>query len=167
MAGGVGQNCQASGMGVAIQGEAGRALNRGWWDALAAVHGQDAYYDTEALVAGHDTLTPEEDEAVRASVQSVDGLDVLHVQCHIGFDTISLARRGARVTGLDFSPASLAKAAAIAQRGGVEIEWVEADSTAIGPSLAGRFDLAYATVGVLCWIGDVGAWMRSVQATVQ
>jgi SAM-dependent methyltransferase len=154
-------------MGSPIEWERARALNRARWDALAAVHGQDAYYDTEALVAGHDTLTPEEDEAVRASVQSVDGLDVLHVQCHIGFDTISLARRGARVTGLDFSPASLAKAAAIAQRCGVEIEWVEADSTAIGPSLAGRFDLAYATVGVLCWIGDVGAWMRSVQATLR
>jgi SAM-dependent methyltransferase len=92
---------------------------------------------------------------------------VLHVQCHIGFDTISLARRGARVTGLDFSPASLAKAAAIAQRCAVEIEWVQADSTAIGPSLAGRFDLAYATIGVLCWIADVGAWMRSVHSTLR
>ncbi|MFZ0385849.1 MAG: class I SAM-dependent methyltransferase [Solirubrobacteraceae bacterium] len=150
-----------------IEWERARALNQARWDALAALHGQDAYYDTEGLVAGRDTLTPEEDEAVRASVQSVTGLDVLHVQCHIGFDTISLARRGARVTGLDFSPASLAKAAAIAHRCGVAIEWVQADSTAIGPSLAGRFDLAYATIGVLTWIADVGAWMRSVHSTLR
>jgi SAM-dependent methyltransferase len=150
-----------------IQWERARALNRVHWDALAAVHGQDAYYDTEALVAGRDTLTPEEDDALRASVQSVSGLDVLHVQCHIGFDTISLARRGARVTGLDFSAASLAKAMTIAQRCGVAIEWVQADSTAIGPSLAGRFDLAYATIGVLCWIADIGAWMRSVGSTLR
>src|SRR3984885_9700406 len=101
-------------MELPIEGERARALNRAHWDALAAVHGQDAYYDTEALIAGRDTLTPEEDDAVRASVSSVSGLDVLHVQCHIGFDTISLARRGARVTGVDFSAASLAKAAAIA-----------------------------------------------------
>ena len=150
-----------------IDWERARALNRVHWDALAALHGQDAYYDTEALVAGRDTLTPEEDDAVRASVPSVSGLDVLHVQCHIGFDTISLARRGARVTGLDFSAAALVKASAIAHRCGVEIEWVQADSTAIGPSLTGRFDLAYATIGVLCWIADVDAWMRSVHATLR
>jgi SAM-dependent methyltransferase len=150
-----------------IEWERARALNRAHWDALAALHGQDAYYDTEALVAGRDTLTPEENDAIRASVGSVDGLDVLHVQCHIGFDTISLARRGGRVTGLDFSAAALAKASAIAQQCGVEIEWVQADSTAIGPSLAGRFDLAYATIGVLCWIADVGAWMRSVCLTLR
>jgi hypothetical protein len=109
-------------MDPSIEWERARALNRARWDALAALHGQDTYYDTEALVAGRDTLKPEEDEAVRASVPSLRGLDVLHVQCHIGFDTISLARRGARVTGLDFSAVSLAKAAAIAARCGVEIE---------------------------------------------
>ena len=54
-----------------IEWERARALNRAHWDALAALHGQDAYYDTEALVAGRDTLTPEEDDAVRASVESV------------------------------------------------------------------------------------------------
>src|SRR6201995_3786771 len=132
-----------------------RELNRTRWNALAEIHGQDAYYDSEALVAGADSLTPEED----AAVGEVRGLDVLHVQCHIGFDTISLARRGGRVTGLDFSAAALAKASTIAQRCGATIEWVQADSTAIAPSLAGRFDLAYATIGVLCWIADIGAWM--------
>jgi SAM-dependent methyltransferase len=139
------------------------ALNRERWDALAQVHGQDAYYDSEGLVAGADSLTPEED----AAIGTVRGLDVLHVQCHIGFDSISLARRGARVTGLDFSAAALAKAAALAERCGVEIEWVQADSTAIGPELESRFDLAYATVGVISWIADVGAWMRSVHSTLR
>jgi SAM-dependent methyltransferase len=150
-----------------IEWEHARELNRARWDALAALHGQDAYYDTAALVAGRDSLTAEENDAVAASVGRVGGLDVLHVQCHIGFDSISLARRGARVTGLDFSPACLAKASAIAERCGVELECVQADSTAIGPSLAGRFDLAYATIGVLCWIADVDAWMRSVHATLR
>ena len=154
-------------MESSIDWEQARALNLAKWEALAELHGQDAYYDTEALVAGRDTLTPEDNDALRASVSTVSGLDVLHVQCHIGFDTISLARRGARVTGVDFSPAALAKAAAIADRCGVEIEWVLADSTAIGPSLAGRFDLAFATIGVVCWIADIDAWMRSVHATLR
>ena len=141
--------------------------NLAWWEGAAAFHGQDAVYDSEALIAGADSLSEEERAAVEASVGTVAGLDVIHVQCHIGFDTISLARRGARVVGLDFSPAALAKAADLAARAGVDATWVQADSTQIPQKLHGRFDLAYATVGVLCWIEDVSAWMRSVAATLR
>lgn len=95
------------------------------------------------------------------------GRDVVHIQCHIGFDTIALARRGARVTGVDFSRASLAKAAELAERCGVEIEWVQANATALPDSLRGGFDVAYATIGAICWIEDIGAWMRSAAATLR
>lgn len=138
-------------------------LNRAHWDSLAAVHGQDAYYDKEALVSGRDSLN----EYESAAVGDVTGLEVLHLQCHIGFDSISLARRGARVTGADFSPQSLAAAAELAWRAGVEVGWVEADATALPPALHGRFDIVYSTVGVLCWIADVDAWMRSVHAALK
>jgi SAM-dependent methyltransferase len=144
-----------------------RATNRAHWDALAAVHGQDAHYDTDALVAGADSLSDHEDAAVREAVGEVAGLDVLHLQCHIGFDSISLARRGARVTGADFSPASLAKARGLAAQAGVDVEFVEADATALPPELHGRFDLIYSTIGVLCWIEDLAAWMRSVHAALR
>jgi SAM-dependent methyltransferase len=144
-----------------------RALNRARWDCLAEVHGQDAYYDAAALIAGADTLTVEEEEVVRAAVGDIAGLDVLRVQCHIGFDSISLARRGAKVTGTDFSAASLDKARRLADQCGVQVEWVEADSTELPTELAGRFDLAYATAGVICWIQDMVAWMRSVYSTLR
>lgn len=147
------------------------ALNRANWDDRAAIHGQDGYYDTEGLVAGAESLTDVEAAAVAEALAdragSVAGLDVLHVQCHIGFDSVSLARRGARVTGVDLSPASLAKARAIAARCGVEVSFVEGNSMALPAGLHGRFDLAYATIGVLCWIGDVEAWMRSVAACLR
>ncbi|QXJ21295.1 class I SAM-dependent methyltransferase [Actinomadura graeca] len=139
------------------------AINRANWDVWAAAHGQDAYYDGEALLAGADSLTDVED----AAVGDVTGLDVLHVQCHLGFDSISLARRGARVTGADFSPVALEKARDLARRCGVDVRFVEADATALPPALHGRFDLAYATIGILCWIADAGAWMRSVAATLR
>jgi SAM-dependent methyltransferase len=139
------------------------SVNRAHWDSLAAVHGQDAYYDTEALVGGADTLN----EYEVAAVGDVTGLDVLHLQCHIGFDTISLARRGARATGADLSPASLAKARDVAERCGVEIEWVEADAAALPEALHGRFDLVYSTMGVIGWIGDIGAWMASAHAALR
>jgi SAM-dependent methyltransferase len=138
-------------------------INRAHWDAMAAVHGQDAYYDTDALVAGADFLNEYED----AAVGDVAGLDVLHLQCHIGFDSISLARRGARVVGADLSPGSLLKARALAARCGVDVEFVEADAAALPVELHGRFDLVYSTIGVLCWIGDVGAWMASAHAALR
>jgi SAM-dependent methyltransferase len=138
-------------------------INRAYWDSLAAVHGNgdDRYYDVAALLAGESTLTDIEERAVRSAVGDVAGLDVLHVQCHIGFDTITLARRGARVTGVDLSPASLAKAAELAERCGVDAAFVAGDSTDLPAELYDRFDLAYATIGVINWIDDMGAWMRS------
>src|SRR5918999_835213 len=144
-----------------------RRINRAHWDALASVHGQDAYYDSEALVAGADTLTSSEAAGVRESVGAVAGLDVLHLQCHIGFDSISLARRGARVVGADFSPASLEKARALARRCEVDVEFVEADATDLPRELHNRFDLVYATLGVISWIDDIGAWMRCAAAALR
>jgi SAM-dependent methyltransferase len=146
-----------------------RRLNRAHWDALAAAHGEghDAYYDTEALIAGADTLREAEAAGVREAVGAVAGLDVLHLQCHIGFDSISLARRGARVVGADFSPASLEKARSLARRCEVDVEFVEADSTKLPVELHTRFDLVYATIGVINWIEDVRAWMRSAAAALR
>jgi SAM-dependent methyltransferase len=144
-----------------------RRINRAHWDALASTHGQDAYYDTEALIAGTDSLSEVEAAGVREAVGAVAGLDVLHLQCHIGFDAISLARRGARVVGADFSPASLEKACALARRCEVRVEFVEADATKLSAELHNRFDLVYATIGVLMWIDDVRAWMRSAAAALR
>jgi SAM-dependent methyltransferase len=144
-----------------------RRINRAHWDALAAAHGQDAYYDTEALIAGRDSLTEVEATGIREAIGAVAGLDVLHLQCHIGFDAISLARRGARVVGADFSPASLEKARALARRCEVDVEFVEAEATSLPADLHNRFDLVYATIGVLVWIADLRAWMRSAAAALR
>jgi SAM-dependent methyltransferase len=144
-------------------------VNRAHWDERAALHcrGDDHYYDVERLVAGGSELGDHEEAAVRAAVGDVAGLDVLHLQCHLAFDAIRLARRGARVTGADFSGVALARAAEIAARAGVELELVEADSRRLPERLAGRFDLVYATIGVLGWIDDIDAWMRSVRGALR
>jgi len=145
-----------------------RRINRAHWDALAQAHGHgDPIYDVEALLAGRDTLGEAEAAGVREAVGAVAGLDVLHLQCHIGFDAISLARRGARVVGADFSPAALEKARTLARRCEQHIEFVEADATKLPVELHNRFDLVYATIGVLGWIDDLRAWMRSAAAALR
>lgn len=143
-------------------------VNRASWDVLASVHGQDSYYDARALLAGRSTLTAEEDAALdRCCPAGVSGLDVLHVQCHLGFDAITLARRGAHVTGADFSAVALQKASALASNAGVHVEWVCADACELPSELWDRFDVAWATIGVLCWIADVSEWMESVAGTLR
>jgi SAM-dependent methyltransferase len=98
---------------------------------------------------------------------SLVGLDVIHLQCHLAFDSVSMTRMGARVTAVDFSAESLRKAKAIATTCNVDVDFVEANSMRLPGSLANRFDIAYATLGIFGWIYDVGAWMRSATSCLR
>ena len=138
-------------------------LNRISWDVLANAHGQDAYYDSAGLISGQGSLIIEEETALgTAAGDAINGLSVLHLQCHLGFDAITLARRGAVVTGVDFSPVAIAKASSLAKECEVDIDWICADATALPAYLHGRFDLVWATMGVICWIADIQLWMQNV-----
>jgi len=90
----------------------------------------------------------------------LDGLDVVHLQCHIGTDTVSLSRLGPRsTTGLDFSPAALRAARDLAVRARADISFVEADVYGAERALgADRFDLVYTGLGALCWIPSIDRW---------
>jgi SAM-dependent methyltransferase len=136
------------------------------WEDLAALHGtgNDRFYDLDALIAGSTLMGPEESAALDRATNGdgIKGLDVLHLQCHIGCDSITLARQGARVTGVDFSPTALARLGQLARQCGVEVTTVEADSRHLPHDLDHSFDLVYATIGVLCWIDDLDAWMTGV-----
>jgi SAM-dependent methyltransferase len=93
----------------------------------------------------------------------IAGLRGVHLQCHIGTDTVSLARLGADMTGLDFSPASLAEARRIAGLAGADVRFVEAEvydaAGALGPE---PFDLVYTGIGALGWLPDIARWARVV-----
>lgn len=95
---------------------------------------------------------------------SIEGLDVVHLQCHIGTDTLSLARLGARsVTGLDFSEPALAVAAQLAADCGAAIEYVDSELYGAVDALGSdRFDLVYTGIGALCWLPDIRRWAQVV-----
>jgi SAM-dependent methyltransferase len=141
------------------------SANRSYWNAVSELHEKagGVYYNIPAILDGRDTLFQHEN----AAVGDVEGLDVLHVQCHIGFDSISLARRGARVTGVDLSPVALRAARQLAERCTTPVTFVEADASELPASLHSRFDLAFAALGVIYWVPDAEVWMRSVAACLR
>jgi 2-polyprenyl-3-methyl-5-hydroxy-6-metoxy-1,4-benzoquinol methylase len=109
-------------------------LNRAWWDERAPVHAASGFYDVPGFLAGEDSLRAFEPE----EVGDVRGKRLLHLMCHIGLDTLWWARRGAIVTGLDFSPAALDAAVSLAGRTGIDsARFVAAEIGAAGRALAG------------------------------
>ncbi|TDC34060.1 class I SAM-dependent methyltransferase [Kribbella albertanoniae] len=131
-------------------------LNRALWEQLVTAHSEATsdYYDVEGFLAGKSVLG----EICIDEVGAVDGVDLLHLQCHFGLDSLDWARRGARVTGVDFSPAAIALARELALRAGLPATFVEADAQRLPESLDGQFDVVFASYGALCWIGDLDAW---------
>ncbi len=133
-------------------------VNRANWDERAAAHAASPGYAVERFVADREFLS----HVVRFDLPrlgDVAGLRGVHLQCHIGTDTVSLTRLGARMTGVDFSPASLAQARRIASATGADIEFVECDVYSVPDHLPqGAFDLVYTGVGALCWLPDVRRW---------
>ena len=92
----------------------------------------------------------------------VSGKRVLHLQCHIGRDTLCLARRGAIVTGLDFSPAAIKTAQRRAEETGLNATFIQGRVDEISHLAPSPFDLVFATWGTLCWLPDLRDWARVI-----
>jgi SAM-dependent methyltransferase len=139
-----------------------RDLNRANWEERTALHLSPRGYDLSSHRAGKGSL----DAVVEAELGAVRDLRVLHLQCHVGHDTIAIAQRGAcEVVGVDFSPASLAAARALAAECGVaNARFVESDVLEAACTLPdlGRFDLVFTTWGTITWLPDLGAWARTI-----
>jgi SAM-dependent methyltransferase len=139
-----------------------RTVNRANWDERAPAHAASTDYAVERLAADPSFISPVV-EFDRQRLGDIAGLRGVHLQCHIGTDTLSLSRLGARMTGLDFSPASLAEARKLAERAGTDIDYVESDLYGAPDVLdRGGYDLVYTGVGALCWLPDIARWARVV-----
>lgn len=138
--------------------------NRANWDDRAPLHADrgDAGYRVQRFIDDPAHLS----DVVRFDLPrlgDIAGLRTAHLQCHIGTDTLSLARLGARVTGLDFSAAAIDEARRLTADAGVEADFVESDVYAAVEELgAGGFDLVYTGVGALCWLPSADRWARVV-----
>jgi SAM-dependent methyltransferase len=135
-----------------------RRANRDNWDDRVPVHAASDTYDTRRLVDDPTALSGVVGFE-RRYLGDVTGRTLLHLQCHIGTDTLSWARLGAEVTGYDFSAPALAQARALAERMGLDATFVEGELYDAPARLAGRtFDVVTTGTGALCWLPDIRAW---------
>lgn len=128
--------------------------NQAHWNDLVPIHERSAFYDVEGFRAGRCTLKSIE----REEVGDVAGKSLLHLQCHFGMDTLSWARLGARVTGVDFSAPAIQRARALARELGIEARFVHSDLYSLPEGLDGTFDIVFTSYGVLCWLPDLTRW---------
>lgn len=134
-------------------------VNRANWDQRAAIHVGSPDYDVERFRRDPAAIS----DVVRFDRErlgDVTGLRGVHLQCHIGTDTLSLHRLGARMTGLDLSGASLEHARGLAAETGADIDYVEADLYSAPRALAAHapFDLVYTGIGALGWLPSIERW---------
>ncbi|AEW99861.1 class I SAM-dependent methyltransferase [Streptantibioticus cattleyicolor] len=133
--------------------------NEANWDARTPVHVASRFYGLEQGVDAARWFAPYEWD----DLGDLAGRDVLHLQCHLGTETIAFARRGARTVGLDFSAASITAARDIADRAGADVTYVRANVYEAVEALGeARFDVVYTGKGALCYLPDLPRWARTV-----
>lgn len=134
--------------------------NRANWDERATLHAarDGSGYGVQRYVTDPEALS----DVVRFDeplLGDIAGQRTVHLQCHIGTDTLSLARLGARVTGLDFSENAVSEARRLVSEAGAEIEFVQSDVRNAAEVLPrGEFDLVYTGIGALCWSPSIDEW---------
>ncbi|MBP8823109.1 MAG: class I SAM-dependent methyltransferase [Flavobacteriales bacterium] len=133
-------------------------LNRKLWNERVRHHVGSKMYDLEGFLQGRNSLSAGELELLG----DVRGQRILHLQCHFGQDTLSLARMGADVTGLDLADAAIGEARNLAARMGLHASFITANVLDFHPQLAGGFDIVFTSYGVLGWLPELGSWARNI-----
>jgi SAM-dependent methyltransferase len=134
------------------------AKNRRQSDERTPIHVGSSFYDLESFKTGRSSLKPVELE----ELGDVAGKRLLHLQCHFGLDTLSWARQGAQVTGVDFSSESIAVASQLTHELGIDARFVCSDVYELTSNLDGRFEIVFTSYGVHVWLPDLPRWAETI-----
>ena len=140
--------------------------NRRQWDDRTRIHVASRFYDVDGWL--HTRPGPRDREV--EALGDVTGLELVHLQCHFGLDTLAWATAGARVTGLDFSPEAIREAEDLAARAGLSerARFVCADVLRAREALDHvTFDIVYVSLGALCWLPSVARWAEEAAGLVR
>jgi 2-polyprenyl-3-methyl-5-hydroxy-6-metoxy-1,4-benzoquinol methylase len=132
--------------------------NRQAWNARTDVHVTSDFYDLENFLKGKSSLN----EIELNLLGDLQGKSVLHLQCHFGQDSISLARLGAEVTGVDLSDKAIEKARELAQQTNVTAQFICTDLYNLPQHLNRKFDVVFTSYGTIGWLPDLDKWAKVV-----
>jgi len=133
-----------------------RAINRAAWNRRTALHLDSDFYDMAGFLSGKTSLR----EIELNLLGEVQGLDLLHLQCHFGQDSLSLARMGAQVTGVDLSDVAIREARRLNDQLGLSAQFVCSDLYEL--VLPAEFDLVFTSYGTIGWLPDLDRWAQVV-----
>jgi len=143
-----------------------RAANRANWDARVPIHIASDEYGFHKYAADLTHLS----SVVRFDkdkMPNLAGKRLVHLQCHIGTDTVSLARLGADVTGVDFSENAIEAAKELSRSGGTPVDFVVSELYDSRKNLEGLFDVVYTGVGAINWLSDIRKWAEVVSSLLK
>ena len=132
--------------------------NKELWDKLAKIHHKSEFYDVDGFLKGNQTLDPIELE----ELPDLSGKKLLHLMCHFGMDTLSIARLGAEATGVDFSHEAIELAKELGKTAKVEAKFVCSNIYDLPENLEGEFDIVFTSGGVIMWLPDLEEWARII-----
>jgi 2-polyprenyl-3-methyl-5-hydroxy-6-metoxy-1,4-benzoquinol methylase len=134
-------------------------INKAWWNAKTKQHLNSDFYAHELFLKGHNTLNDIELELLG----DVRGKSILHLQCHFGQDTLSLARMGAKVCGVDLSEVSIEVAQKTAADLKIDADFICSDIFKLDEVLDQEFDIVFTSYGTICWLPDMDVWAGVVE----
>ena len=134
--------------------------NKNLWDEFAKLHyeTESEGYSVKSFLEGQTTLKSYE----LKEMGNVKGKSLLHLQCHFGLDTLSWAREGAVVTGIDISSEGVRLAKLLAKQAKLEAHFIESNIYDLPKVLSEKFDIVYTSIGILCWLNDLKEWGKII-----
>jgi SAM-dependent methyltransferase len=138
-------------------------MNKKVWDSRTNVHVKSKFYDVESFVNGKSSLNSPELKLLG----NVKGKSILHLQCHFGQDTLSLARMGAHVTGVDLSSNAISHANMLKETLGLNAKFIESDVCQFSSINNKQFDIVYTSYGVLSWLSNLTGWANTIESSLK
>ena len=134
------------------------SANKNNWNKRAELHYKSDFYNVSDFIKLKDSLNSiEKDE-----LGNVNGKSILHLQCHFGQDTLSLANLGADATGVDFSEASIEKAKLLSEETGIESRFICSNVYELKNNLNEKFEVVFTSYGTIGWLPDIDGWAEIV-----
>ena len=129
-------------------------VNKSLWNGKTPIHLKSDFYDVEGFKKGKSSLKPLEIEALG----NVKGKSILHLQCHFGMDSLSWARLGAKVTGIDLSDKAIDAAIYLNDELGLDAEFICSNIYDLKNVLDKKFDIVFTSYGTIGWLPDLDKW---------